>query len=896
MNPPASSHCPPRLAERLVRLVAGDDAWCEVTTGDLREEYAVLSETRGRLIARLWYYGQAIQLFAAFAARAARRALSSIISVARPQGDHVIRTVAQEIRYACRSLLHQPLVTGIVLLTLALGLGANAATFGMIDALLLRPFPIDAVDELVLISENSAAEPYPQETVSTANFTDFRRETTSLEHLSAFRWWDVNLAGTREPERLEGFAVTSDFFQALRTAPAIGRFLDEQDMTFGRHRQVVLGDGLWKRRFGSNPAVIGQSVNLDGEPYSVIGVAPRGFDFPNGASFWVPYAPDPKTALERDDHVLTVLGRLREGRTRDAAAIELETIYTRIKAEHVDATRGRQIVIRTFTEGMVDIGMPQILLLWQTAAALVLLIGCTNITNLLLARGAARQRELAVRLAIGAGRWRVIRHLLVESVVLAVAATPLAIGVASLTLRLCQRAMPAELVRYVAGWQQMGVTTSVMLFTLGAAVLTALVFGLLPALQVSRPALTSTLRDGGRSMSGSAARSRLRRGLVVAEIAVALPLLIASGLSAIGAHRFATGPQGYDPDGLFRARTMLSGRSYEDADAKRRFVERLVEQARKQPGVQMAATSSVLPSMTSNQVRRLEIDGRVPDPQNSLTINFRATSPEYLSVLRIPILRGRGLSEADRAETEPVAVISQAAANLHWPDGSALGKRIRVGGADRPWTTVVGISGDTIDDWFAQRRVPTVYVPFAQMPTSSVGLILRTNGDPAALATAARAAVAAVDPQQPVFDALTMRDALRIRTTGLRFVGALMAAFGALALVLSAVGIYSVMAFYVAQRRHEMGIRMALGATGRDVLRLTVGHGARMASLGIAIGLLFGIALARLLESALFGVVALEPWLFAAVAITLALVAFLASIVPARFAAAADPVQALRAE
>ena len=528
--------------------------------------------------------------------------------------------------------------------------------------------------------------------------------------------------------------------------------------------------------------------------------------------------------------------------------------------------------------------------------ALVLLIGCTNITNLLLARGAARQRELAVRLAIGAGRWRLIRHLLVESVVLAVAAIPLAIAVAAVTLRLCRNAMPAELVRFVAGWEQMGVTSNVMLFTGGAAVVTALIFGLLPAIQVSRPTLTSSLRDGGRSVSGASGRSRLRRGLVMAEIAVALPLLIASGLSALGAHRFATGPQGYDPDGVFRLRTILTGKAYKDGESRRRFAEQLVEEARKQPGVLTAATTSVLPSSSSNQSRSLEIDGRPPEPDEPLSINFRSVSPDYLPLLRIPIHRGRGLTDSDRPETERVVVITQSAAERYWPNESPLGKRVRLGGADRPWSTIVGISGDTIDEWFDRRRAPTVYAPVAQVPSTSVGLALRTNGDPAALAAAARTAIAAVDPGQPVFDAFTMREALRIRTTGLRFIGALMAAFGVLALVLAAVGIYSVMAFYVAQRRHEMGIRMALGATGGDVLRLTIGHGARMAGIGIVIGLAFGVALARVLESVLFGVVALEPWLFAAVAATLALVACLASIIPARYAATTDPLVALRAE
>jgi putative ABC transport system permease protein len=383
---------------------------------------------------------------------------------------------------------------------------------------------------------------------------------------------------------------------------------------------------------------------------------------------------------------------------------------------------------------------------------------------------------------------------------------------------------------------------------------------------------------------------------VVAEIAVALPLLIASGLSALGAHRFATGPQGYDPDGVFRLRTILPETTYPDADSRRRFAEQLVQRAREQPGVVMAATATTLPSSSSNAMRSLEIDGQPVDPERPLSINYRAISPEYLPLLRVPILHGRNVLDGDRPGTEPVVVISESAAERHWPGESPIGRRIRLNGADQPWRTIVGVCGDTIDDWFARRRAPTAYVPVSQVPSPSVSLVLRTDGDPAALADAARASVAAVDRAQPVFEAFTMREALRVRTTGLRFVGAVMAVFGAIALVLAAIGIYSVMAYYVAQRRHEMGIRMALGATARDVLRLTIGHGARMAAIGIVIGLALGIALARVLESALFGVIALEPWLFAAVAATLAIVALLASILPARHASTTSPLVALRAE
>ena len=891
----ANDPAPPRLAELLVRLTAGHDEWADVTAGDLREEFAAVWAARGRRAARRWYYSEAAFVVAIFVRRAGGRLLSSAGSLIRPKGDSVAAVLFHEFRIALRALVRQPLVSGIVLLTLGLGLGANAATFGMLDSLLLRPFPIPGVDRLVLLSENSADDPFPQESVSPGNFGDFAG-AASLDGAAAFRWFDVNLAGADQPIRADGFAVTGDFFRLLQVRPSHGRLIEARDTEYGRHHQVVIGDGLWKRRFGGNPSVVGTAVRIDGVPYTVVGIAPPKFDFPNGAELWVAYAMSPTDAVNRADHYITVFGRLRDGVEFDAAAAELDTIYARIQRDHVDATRGRRMVVRTFTEGMVDVGMPQILALWQAAAALVLLIGCTNIANLLLARGAARQRELAVRLAIGASRRRVIRQLLVESLVLALAAAPLALGVAAVAFMLIRAAMPAELVRFVAGWDTMGVNATVLVFTLGAAALSAVLFGLLPAIQASRPGLTSALRDGGRSVTGAASRSRLRRGLVVAEIALALPLLIASGLSAIGAQRFASGPQGYDPDGVFRMRTILTEAGYPDPDSRRRFAERLVEEARKQPGVTMAATASILPASGSNQTRLLSIEGRPRDPGRAISIPIRTVSPDYMPLMRIPILEGRGVLPSDVADGQLVALISRSGAQHFFPGESPIGKRVRLGTDDRPWLTIVGICGDVIDDWFNRRNVPMMYLPVAQMPTTSVSLALRTAGDAAALDDAARAALAAVDPNQPPFDLATMRDGLRVRTTGLRFVGGLMAVFGVLALVLAAVGIYSVMAFYVAQRRHEMGIRVALGATSGDVVRLTLAHGARMSGLGIAIGVLFGVALARVLESALFGVVALEPWLFVTIAGALALVAFAASVIPARQATSTDPVAALRGD
>jgi putative ABC transport system permease protein len=893
VSPPPSA-APPRLAEWLARAASPGAEWRDVSAGDLHEEFVAISARQGSRAARRWYWRQASSLLVEAAGRLTRGLLAGAAAFVRPRGDRPMTVFVQEARLAWRALVHQPLTSGIVIVTLALGLGANIATFGMIDALVLRPFTLPDVDRLVLISENSVDDPFPRETIAPAHALAYAEPARTFDGAATFGWWDVNLAGPTEAERVLGFRVSADFFRLLGASPVRGRLLDAEDMVWGRHRQVVVSEGLWIRRFAADPAIIGTTIRIDGEPFTVVGILPKAFTFPDGSEIWTPLAFDAKAAANHTSHYLTTFARLAPGASREAAAAELEARFNAISAPQPEANRGRRLVVRPFTEGMIDIGMPQILGLWQAAALLVLLIGCTNVANLLLARGAARQRELAVRLAIGANRWRLVRQLLTEGVLLALVATPAALGVAALVFRLLKAAMPAMLVRFVPGWDRMAVNAGLAGWAVLAAIVTAVVFSLLPALQASRPNVTGTLRDGGRSMSGLAARSRLRRGLVVAEIALALPLLIASGLSAVGAQRFASGPQGYDPDGVLRARTILPEATYATSQSRLQFAEQLVEAARQIPGVELAGTSSVLPSGTSNQSRRLTIDGRPPDPDSPININYRAISPDYLAALRVPILQGRALTSADREISEPVVVISESAARRLWLDGTAVGGRIRLGDADQPWRTVVGVAGDTIDDWFMYRKEITAYVPVAQAPTASVNLVVRTSGDPASLADAVRSAVASLDRTQPLFEVMTMREALKVRTTGLRFVSGLMAGFGVLALVLATVGIYSVMAFYVAQRRHEMGIRLALGATSGDIVRLTVGQGARLAALGIVVGLGFGVALARLMESVLFGIVALEPWLFAAIAALLAVSALAASLLPARHAAQADPALALR--
>lgn len=881
---------PPRAAEALVRWLLRDEPWRDTTLGDLREEHADTVAQDGRNQARNWYWRETRSLFS----DRIRDLWRDYRTRASLKKDSMMRTLLTEFRIAARALWRQPLVSVVVIATLALGLGANAATFGMIDALLLRPFTIPNVNRLVVLSELTAQDPYPQEAFAAANFLDLQRDRpASLTRLTTLGWGDVNLSGTDRPERVQGALVGPDFFPMVGASPAEGRFFRAGDEAQGAARTVVISDSLWKRRFGGASNIVGSTVRINGEPHTIIGRAAPDFDFPNGSDMWTPTIITAEDLKNRKAKWLTVIGELAPGATVDRAQAEATIKYQRLQELYPDANRVYSLKVNTFTKAMVDFGMPTVLGLWQAAALLLLLIAGTNIANLLLARGAERQRELAVRLAMGAGRGRIVRQMLIESMVLAAAAIPAALLVAWGSISLLRSMMPAELIRFVSGWTTMGVTPRVAAMTALAALVTAVLFGLLPALQSSRPQLSSSLKDGGRAATAGVGRSRLRRGLVVAEIAIALPLLVASGLAAVAGHRMANGPQGYDPDNVVRLRLELPESTYPDVDARRNFTERLLDQANRVPGV-MAATTTVSPAASSNQRRQVVVDGRPDDPDGPRWINYRGVSAGLFEVLKVPILEGRGITAQDRNDAQKVAVVSRALADLYWPAQSPIGRRVKLTPDAPEWITIVGVSGDVLDDWFNSRNAPTIYAPVLQWPSSQVFLLARVQGDPDGSLEKLRAAILNVDNGMPPFDVQTMRQAIFTRTTGLRFVGQLMAAFGILALILSAAGIYSVMAHYVAQRRHEIGVRIALGATTRDVLKLTIGSGLKLAGLGIVIGLGFGIGAARLIEGALFGVVALEPQLFIVITGILTAVALIATLLPARHAISVDPAGALR--
>jgi putative ABC transport system permease protein len=595
----------------------------------------------------------------------------------------------------------------------------------------------------------------------------------------------------------------------------------------------------------------------------------------------------------RNRRFLTVIGRLREGRRLADARSEMMVIGQRLQVQYSEANKDRGVQVLTLSNGMFDEGLGPVLALWQASAMFVLLIACANVASLLIAQGAERQRDLAIRLAMGAGRGRIVRELLLESAFLGLLAVPAGLLAAFVGIGLLRGAMPATIIRFLPGWNALTIDLRALAVTSALALLAAALFGLVPALQAARPQLLDALKDGGRSATAGRGRHRLRRALVVAEIALALPLLVASAMGASGAYRFLNGPQGYDPDGLLTMLAVLPDAHYAVPDTRRRFVRDTLDHLRTIPGVELAAVSNVRPSHSGNVTRAIDIDGQpVSDPSLRAVADYRAVTTDLFSTLRIPILQGRAFTSADREDSQPVAIVSRSLVNRHWPDADPIGRRLRVGTG--PWLTVVGVCGDVIQDWFLDRSHAAVYVPYDQSPTGNLALMLRTSGDPSSLASQARAAVRATDPTQPVFDVMTLREGLKERTTGLRFIAGVMAVFGGLALVLAVVGTYSVMAYFVTQRAHEFGIRIALGATRRDVIRLTVRQTGWLTALGLLVGTALSLLLGRAIEAGLVGSAASDVRILPIVAAVLALAAAGAGYIPARRAASVDPIVTLR--
>jgi putative ABC transport system permease protein len=816
------------------------------------------------------------------------------------EGGPSMSQIVRDVRFALRSMAKSPGVSLLMIGTLAVGLAANGIIFNVLDAMVLRPFAYPNTSRLVRLWETGPGlDSIDRENVSAANLLDWREQGKgALAEMIAIDEWETSLRTEGASEHVELAAVTPGFWEALGVAPAAGRAFLAEEAQKGQDRRLILSDALWRRSFGGQP-MVGRTVTLNMEPYEVVGIAPPRFQFPNGAQGWVPLVLPAASEARRDQHGLAVLGRLSDGGTMARARAELAVVASRLEKDHPQTNTGRGVAVASFNLGFGDPVLPDILVIWQAAAVLVMLIACVNVANLILARGAERQRELALRLALGAGRGRIVRQLLTEGVVTAMAAAALSMPLVALGSRAIRDYMPAALLRYLPGWEHLGADWRTAVFSAVLAVLAAAVFTTIPARRAWAASLSDVLHDGGRGATAGGARQRGRNALVVFQMAAALVLLATAGLAVRSARELLRGPQGYDPERLLTFEVRLNEHTYADPARRLTFVRDVRERLARLPGVTDVTAANVLPARNGNNWQGVEIEGqplaRDADPPS---VDARWVEPNYFATMRLPVLQGRGIEESDVEKSRPVVVVSRSFAQKFWPNQDAIGKRFRTVDPARetPWLTVVGISGDVVHQWVMRRNWPTLYRPMRQEPRLRLAFAMRTTGDPEALIPAVGRALRDVDPDQPADDVLSMRAAIARGTIGIQYVAGIMSAFGVLALVLAISGVYGILSYRVSLRTTEIGVRMALGATRRDVLALTLGQAARLSAIGLAMGAALAFAMARVLSSALRGAIASDPALVAMTTVALALAALVAAWIPSRRAMGIEPAAALRSE
>jgi putative ABC transport system permease protein len=817
-------------------------------------------------------------------------------SVREVRQGRLLEDLWQDARYALRSLRKHPGFTVVAVITLALGIGANTAIFSVINAVLLRPLPYADADRLVVVIETVAERPIG---VSYPNFVDFRNQNTVFENLAAVRHREsFNLTGTGDSERLQGRLVSANFLSTLGVKPILGRdFLPEDDRA-GAAPVVMLSHALWQRRFGGAENIIGQQLTLNRERFTIIGVTPANFEYGLEADVSVPIGLSTErfSARGRDPGIQAV-ARIKPGVSTETANAELNTIAARLEQQYPESNASRRVRLESLREALVGDIRPMLLTLLG-AVGLVLLIACANVANLLLARSARRQKEIAIRTALGAGRSRIIRQLFTESVMLAIGA-----GIIGLLLALAGTALLSSyLPEGIPFLPAISTDASVLLFTLGVSVLTGLLFGLAPALQTSKPALTDTLKEGERNSSPG--HNRTGKILVVAEVALTLVLLIGAGLLVKSFWRLMAVDPGFNPENLLAMQISVNA-GPDEGPRVASFLDQLQQRVKQLPGVESVALSNGLPFEGANWPAFV-IEGQAPpEPGREPNGILYITSTGYLETLGITLLRGRGFSAHDTPGTTPVVLIDEVFARLYFPNEDPLGKRLRQAGSNSPSREIVGIVRHVEHSNLAGLSAASgeVYTPFSQIPVENlpryvrrVNLLVRTNVEPLSLAQSVRAQIAALDRDQPVFNVRTMEQAVARSVAARRFSMILLSVFAVLALVLAAVGIYGVISYSVAQRTREVGIRMALGAQTTDVLKLVVRDGLKLVVIGVAVGLVGAFMLTRLMTTLLFGVTPTDVVTYATVALTLIGVALAACYIPARRATKVDPLVALRFE
>jgi putative ABC transport system permease protein len=795
-------------------------------------------------------------------------------------------------------LLKRPSFTLIVVLTMALGIGANTTIFSAIDAVLLNPLPYKDPERLMVVWETNkqlGPEMWDRNEVAIGNFLDWRSRNQVFDQLGSLFYTDMNLTGAGDPQRIKSCVVTSNLFQVLGVQPMLGRsFVPEEEIP-GHPHSVILSYELWQR-LGSDRDLINKSLTLNGHPVAVSGVMPAGFElqFPTSmhVEMWVPMTIDPGD-LNRSLNFLYALGRLKPGVSQEQAQAEMSLIASQLQQQYPETNAERGVRVVPLHKQLVG-KVESYLYMLFAAVGFVLLIACANVAGLLMARVTARYREVAVRMALGASRWRLIRQLLTESVILSVLSGLLGLLFAYGGIKLLVSLTPAEVPRL----HEIGLHVPVFLWTLAISIVTGVLFGLAPAVQASKPDLNKALKESSGRNPGSFQGNGLRNLLVVSEVAVALLLLVGAGLMTKSFVRLQQVNPGFDATNLLSMNLALPTQKYRRQQTNA-FYDRLLERVRNLPGVKSVAGIDPLPLSNSNVMAPFVIEGApVVALADRPEVGVRAITPDYFQTMSIPILQGRSFTEQDRENTPNVLIVNEALANRYWPNQNAVGKRLSF--AEDPgkqaWEEIVGVVGNVKHKDLETEAKPEVYYPYQQSPSNFMSLVVRTTSDPASMIPAIRSQVLSVDKDQPVSDIMTMEQRLAKSVASSRFVMLLLSTFSILALGLAAVGIYGVMAYLVTERTQEIGVRMALGAQKRDVLKLVVRKGMALAVIGAAIGLVASLALTRLMRSLLFEVTPTDWLTFVIASIVLLTVALLACYIPARRATKLDPLIALRYE
>jgi putative ABC transport system permease protein len=810
----------------------------------------------------------------------------------------------QDVRFAARLLARQPLLTAVVVVTLGFGIGANTAIFSFVNALLLRPYAFPELDALVTLWERhpqqgGRASVRPSDAghpIAPADFLDLRRRSRSFEGLAALRQRDFTLIGQGEPERLMGALVSPEFFTLLRADAQLGRTLRPEEAEAGRDGVVVVSHGLWQRRLGGAPDVLGRTLVLSSRPYTLVGVMPPAFAYPTGGvELWTPLAFSQKEETERSALSLRALGRLAPGTTLEQARAELAGIALALAREHPRTNDGRSFAAVRLREQQAGLTRP-FMALFQAAALLVLLIACANVSGVLLARALSRQRELALRAALGASRWRVARQMLVESLALSLLGTALALVVAGAGVRAIRAAVPPDITKWVAGWSEIRLDERALAVALLAALASALATAVLPALGATRPGLVAVLREGGRGAGGG--RRGWRGPIVLGQMALALVLVASASLMLRGTAGLLERYQGLDPSGVLTFRLRLPDSRYPAGRPVSGFYSRLLDELAGVPGVESAAAVAHLPGdLGPVPGGAVSVRGRsAPGDLDLPVADHQAASPEYFRSLRILPVAGRLFGPQDGTDSPPVAVVSESMARRLWPGVSALGQQLKQGKPDdpAPWREVVGVVEDVTQYWFDAEPRSTLYLPYDQAPRASMFVLVRGRGDVAALGPLLRSRVAALDPELPVDELRTLRGVVDDGMAFLHLAASLLVILGGVALGLSALGVYGIVAQDVVQRTQEIGVRLALGAAPGQVLRLMLRRALRLAALALVVGVPACLAASRLMAGALFGIVRPGPFDLVLYSGGLLALAVVAAWAPARRAAALDPLSALR--